>query len=142
MTRRPRRVDVEPASRETARVLRSGGVLGLIWNIRDDRVDWVRRLTEAMGGSNAEVLLATTGPRVAAPYGELEHREWSWERRITLPQLLDLVVSRSDIITAGPERRAAIDAAVDGVVASVPELADGGSVVLPYVTHAFRVRRP
>jgi len=135
-------VDVEPASLETARVLRSGGVLGLVWNIRDDRVDWVRRLTEAMGGSNAEVLLATTGPRVAEPYDALEHREWSWERRITLPQLRDLVVSRSDIITASPERRAAIDAAVDGVVASVPGLADGGSVGLPYVTHAFRARRP
>ncbi len=135
-------VDVEAASRETARVLRSGGVLGLIWNIRDDAVDWVRRLTEAMGGSNAEVLLATTGPRVAEPYESLEHHEWRWERRITLPQLRDLVVSRSDIITASAERRAAIDAAVDGVLASVPGLADGGSVALPYVTHAFRARRP
>ncbi|MDT0117638.1 methyltransferase domain-containing protein [Microbacterium sp. PRF11] len=135
-------VDVEAASLETARVLRSGGVLGLIWNIRDDRVDWVRRLTAAMGGSNAEVLLATTGPRVVEPFGELEHREWHGERRITLPQLRDLVVSRSDIITASREKRARIDAAVDGVVASLPDLADGGSTALPYVTHAFRVRRP
>lgn len=135
-------VDVEPASLETARVLRSGGVLGLIWNIRDDRVDWVRRLTAAMGGSNAEVLLATGGPRVAEPYAHLEHREWSWERRITLPQLRDLVVSRSDIITASPEKRAGIEAAVDKVVASVPELVNAGSVALPYVTHAFRARRP
>jgi len=135
-------VDVESASREIGRVLRSGGELGLVWNIRDDGVDWVRRLTEAMGGSNAEVLLATTGPRIAEPFGELEHREWRWERTITLPQLRDLVVSRSDIITASPEKRAGIDAAVDGVVASIPELADGGSVALPYVTHAFRARRP
>ena len=95
-----------------------------------------------MGGSNAEVLLATTGPRLAEPFGELEHREWRWERWITLPQLRDLVVSRSDIITASPEERARIDAAVDGVMASLPELADGGSVALPYVTHAFRARRP
>ncbi|MFN3948979.1 class I SAM-dependent methyltransferase [Microbacterium sp.] len=135
-------VDVEPASREIARVLRSGGELGLIWNIRDDGVDWVRRLTAAMGGSNAEVLLATSGPRVTEPFGALEHREWRWERRITLPQLRDLVLSRSDMITASPEQRARIDAAVDGVVASVPGLADGGAVALPYVTHAFRARRP
>ncbi|MDQ1137118.1 SAM-dependent methyltransferase [Microbacterium sp. SORGH_AS 1204] len=135
-------VDVEPGSREIARVLRSGGALGLIWNIRDDGVEWVRRLTAAMGGSNAEVLLATTGPRVAEPFAELEHREWRWERSITLPQLRDLVVSRSDIITASPEKRAGIDAAVDGVLASLPELADGGTVALPYVTHTFRARRP
>ncbi|MDF2993372.1 MAG: SAM-dependent methyltransferase [Microbacterium sp.] len=135
-------VDIPSASREIGRVLRSGGVLGLIWNIRDDSVDWVRRLTVAMGGSNAEVLLATTGPRVAEPFGDLEHHEWRWERTITLAQLRDLVVSRSDIITASPEKRAGIDAAVDGVVASLPELADRGTVELPYVTHAFRARRP
>jgi SAM-dependent methyltransferase len=135
-------VDPDDGSREIGRVLRSGGVLGLIWNIRDERVEWVRRLTAAMGGSNAEVLLATTGPRVAEPFADLEHRSWSWSRRITLPQLRDLVFSRSDIITASPEERARIDAAVDGVVASVPELADGGAVDLPYVTHAFRARRP
>ncbi|MDU0347124.1 class I SAM-dependent methyltransferase [Microbacterium sp. KSW2-29] len=135
-------VDVEAASREAGRVLRSGGSLGLIWNIRDDAVDWVRRLTAAMGGSNAEVLLATTGPRVGEPFAGLEHREWRWERSITLPVLRELVSSRSDIITASPRERARIDAAVDGVVASVPELADGGTVGLPYVTHAFRARRP
>lgn len=135
-------VDVEGASREVGRVLRSAGALGLIWNIRDDGVEWVRRLTAAMGGSNAEVLLATTGPRVAEPLNGLEHREWRWERRITLPQLRDLVLSRSDVITASPEKRAGIEAAVDGVVASVPELADAGSVALPYITHAFRARRP
>jgi SAM-dependent methyltransferase len=135
-------VDVERGSREIGRVVRSGGALGLVWNIRDDGVEWVRRLTEAMGGSNAEVLLATTGPRVAEPFEELEHREWRWERRITLPQLRDLVVSRSDIIVADSATRARVDAAVEEVVASLPDLADGGSVALPYVTHAFRARRP
>lgn len=135
-------VDVERGSREIGRVVRSGGALGLVWNIRDDGVEWVRRLTEAMGGSNAEVLLATTGPRVAEPFEQLEHREWKWERRITLPQLRDLVVSRSDIIVADSATRARVDAAVEEVVASLPDLADGGSVALPYVTHAFRARRP
>jgi len=135
-------VDVEKASHEIGRALRSGGALGLIWNIRDDGVDWVKRLTAAMGGSNAEVLLATTGPRVSAPFGELERGEWRWERVVTESSLRDLVASRSDIITATPEDRERIDAAVDAVVASLPELVAGGSIALPYVTHAFRARRP
>ncbi|WP_307479255.1 class I SAM-dependent methyltransferase [Microbacterium trichothecenolyticum] len=135
-------VDPEAGSLEIGRVLRSGGTLGLIWNIRDDSVGWVRRLTAAMGGSNAEVLLATRGPRVSSPFGDLEHRVWRWDRLLTLSQLRDLVFSRSDVIVASPEKRARIDAEVDGVVASVPGLAEGGTAALPYVTHAFRARRP
>lgn len=135
-------VDPEAGSLEIARVLRSGGVLGLVWNIRDERVDWVRSLTRVIGTSNAERLLADGGPRIAEPLVDLEHRTWTWSRRITLAQLRDLVFSRSDIITASAEERARIDAEVDGVVASVPGLADGGAVDLPYVTHAFRARRP
>ena len=135
-------VDPEVGSLEIARVLRSGGVLGLVWNIRDDGVDWVRDLTRVIGASNAERLLADGGPRVTAPLGDLEHRSWRWTRRITLDQLRDLVFSRSDVITAGADERARIDAELDGVVASVPGLSDGGAVDLPYVTHAFRARRP
>lgn len=135
-------VEPDAGSREVGRVLRAGGVLGLIWNIRDDRVEWVRRLTGAMGASHGERLIADGGPRVAEPLVDLEHRSWEWSRPIAVPQLGDLVFSRSDVITASPDERARIDAAVDGVVASVPGLADGGAVDLPYITHAFRARRP
>lgn len=134
-------VDPDAGSREVARTLRVGGVLGLIWNIRDEREDWVRSLTRVIGTSNAERLIADGGPRITEPLVDLEHRIWSWSRRISLAQLRDLVFSRSDFITASPEERARIDAEVDGVVASIPGLADGGAVELPYVTHAFRARR-
>jgi ubiquinone/menaquinone biosynthesis C-methylase UbiE len=33
---------------EIYRVLKSGGALGLIWNVRDERVAWVAALTEIM----------------------------------------------------------------------------------------------
>ena len=46
-------VDPAAGSAEAGRVLRSGGVLGLIWNLRDDSVPWVARLTGIMRGSQA-----------------------------------------------------------------------------------------
>lgn len=38
----------DEACAEAARVLRPGGVLGLIWNVRDERVDWVARMSAIM----------------------------------------------------------------------------------------------
>src|SRR5436305_1567703 len=42
--------DPEPAHREIARVLAPGGVFAPLWNVRDESVPWLARLTEITGG--------------------------------------------------------------------------------------------
>jgi len=133
-------VDVAAASSEVARVLKPGGVLGLVWNIRDDSVTWVRRLGDIMKGSHAEELLTGEGPRVAAPFGELEHESWRWSRRMRRDEILAMVHSRSYVITAPPEEKARIDAEVGALLDQVGANAEN-TVELAYVTHAFRVVR-
>jgi SAM-dependent methyltransferase len=137
-------VDVEAASAEVARVLRPGGVLGLVWNIRDEAVPWVAELTRIMHGSHAEEMLAGDGVRVAAPFGVLETQTWRWTRTITRSALRDMVASRSYIITAAEEQRARILAEVDELfTANARTDAVGAEVAdLPYRTEAFRTSRP
>lgn len=134
-------VDPIAGSRGVARVLRPGGVLGLIWNIRDERTPWVRRLTEIMRASRAEQVLADGGPAVVEPFGPLEQQQWSWVRPMTRTRLLDMARSRSYVITAPGEQKTLIE---DGLATLFDEIGAVGdaTVELPYVTRAYRVLRP
>ena len=127
-----------------ARVLRPGGVLGLVWNIRDEEVPWVAELTRVMHGSHAEEMLAGDGVRVAEPFGVLETQTWRWTRTVTRAALQNMVASRSYIITAAEDERHRILADVDELFTAHRRLdATGVEVVdLPYRTEAFRTARP
>lgn len=133
-------VDPIAASAEIGRVVRPGGVLGLIWNIRDEREEWVRRLTAIMHSSPAENMVnGPTGPQVAEPFGALEERRWEWNRPMNRMELHQMAFSRSYVITASAEERAQITREMD---AFFDELGLGdGTIDLPYVTTAFRAVR-
>ncbi len=117
-------------------MLRPGGTLGLIWNIRDAAVPWVAELTEIMRGSVAEELIADGGPVVTEPFGPLERELFRWANPITVDGLVELVSSRSYIITAPEADRAEILARVRELGGQVADRS--GALDLPYVTHAFR----
>ncbi|HEX8754278.1 MAG TPA: class I SAM-dependent methyltransferase [Solirubrobacterales bacterium] len=132
-------VDEERALPEVARVLRPGGTLGLVWNLRDESREWVRRLTEVMHKSGAELALegeVTIGP----PFGPTEKLDVRWSRPMDLELLVEMVRSRSYVITAPKAERESILAGVRELVQSEPALAGGGGFDLPYVTHCFRAR--
>ncbi|WP_226532494.1 class I SAM-dependent methyltransferase [Microbacterium paraoxydans] len=133
-------VDPVAGSVEIGRAVRSGGVLGLIWNIRDERVSWVHRLTEIMHGSNAEIMMAGGGPEVAPPFGALEEESWEWVRPITRDHLHRMASSRSYVITASAEEKARIRREMDALFDELG-LDDEGVIALPYVTRAFRATR-
>jgi len=133
-------VDQASASREVGRVVRPGGVIGAIWNVRDERVDWVRRLTAIMHGSPAEQMVAEGGPRFAAPFGGVESWRGEWSRPMTRAQLHAMARSRSYIITAPAEEKDRVAREMDALFDEIG-LVGEGTVDLPYVTVAFRARR-
>jgi len=134
--------DADKASAEIARVLRPGGRLGLIWNVRDETVPWVAALTCVIGHSAAERLIEGGGPRVPAPFVSGGSRAWPWRNAVTGASVRALVHSRSGYIGATDTFRSDVDQALDAFIARTPELADGGTAELPYVAHVFRADLP
>lgn len=130
------------ASREAARILRPGGILGLTWNLRDERVEWVRELGRAMKADGDGFTEETGPPDVREPFAEPEQLQVGWVSALTRAQLLDLVRSRSYIIVMAPEERDATLAAVDRLLQTHPDLAGVTEYWLPYVTVAYRYRAP
>lgn len=132
--------DHERALPEIARVLRSRGVLALIWNMRDDSVDWMARLSELLGSERIEYegypseIVARSGL-----FEPLEQRTFPFSQRVDRETLRALVASRSYVATLAPDERETLLAAVDRIY---DDVAGADGAVVPYVTHAFRgVRR-
>lgn len=136
--------DHQVAMPEIARVLRDGGGLGLIWNERDERVPWVREMTEIIRWDGYRPYgvdfdwrpfielggYFTYGGRLQVPYAQLLDRA----------SFIDRVSSISYISTLTPEQRAPVLARCAELVADFDEPFE-----LPYqcdVIWASRVARP
>lgn len=133
-------VQVDPASAEAARVLRPGGVLGLLWNTRDAEVPWVSEFGEIVRASAGERIILDEAVRVAAPFGTVERHTVAWQTSITVDRLVALAASRSAVIELPDAQRAQVLRRVAALGDRVA--ANDGSIVLPYRTHVFRARLP
>lgn len=130
-------VDESRAVPEIARVLRPGGRLGLIWNLRDERVDWVRRLGEIIG-SGESYRETIVGP----PFGPLETRDYDWSYRVGPDQLLDMIASRSGVILRPVDERAAVLAQVRQLMVTHPALVGRTEYDMPYIAQCARATLP
>lgn len=124
---------------EIARVLRPGGVLALVWNMRGVEPTWMAELSAAMGGGEsvgaheADVLIAESGC-----FGPVERATFAHVQHVTGPELRDLVLSRSHCVTRPPDEREAVLAQV---AALFSEHASDGVLELPYSTDCLRAVR-
>jgi SAM-dependent methyltransferase len=132
-------VEVEPASREIARVLRPGGALALVWNVRDAEVPWVAELTRVMGSSIAEDF-DTEKPPVAPPLERTEYAEFRWTNELDRAAFRDMVASRSYVIAMTPEQHESLFAELGEFLDTHPDLAGHDLIPLPYVTRVTIAR--
>ncbi len=128
----------EAAAAECARVLRPGGVLGIGWHIRDERVAWVAELS-ALVSQPGDFARDEWGPpfTLPPPFGPVQRRMFAYRQRLTPAQLRTLAASWS-YVQVHPERERVLDA-VEGLGRRVA--GPDGTVVIPHRTRCFRAVR-
>lgn len=130
-------VDVELAVPEIARILTPGGRLGLLWNIRDERVDWVAELGRIMHGGGAQSL-NSDNPMVGSPFGPIQRFDVEWTAHLDPATLIDMVASRSYVITSRDVQRVATLGAVRELLNTHPQLRGSPTIEMPYITRSSR----
>lgn len=132
------------ALKEIHRVLKPGGALGLVWNVRNDRVPWVAALSRIMQPYEGDA------PRFhsqkwrsvfpAEGFGPL--REKRFRNAHTGPPekvIIDRVLSVSFMAALPPEEQEHVRSQLRKIIAVTPELAGKAQVTFPYETLACSV---
>ncbi|MER6070260.1 class I SAM-dependent methyltransferase [Streptomyces sp. NPDC001817] len=144
--------DMAVAGPEIARVLAPNGVLAGLWNLMDDRVDWVSGLARVSGS-------AAVGPRdtpvawraetsgthlpgtgVAARFGSPEQAEFPHGQRRTADSLVATIATRAGVLVMPDRERDVTLGRIRAFLASRPETARG-EFTLPMLIGVLRVRR-
>jgi len=141
--------DTDRALPEMRRVLRPGGHLVLVWNVRDETVDWVRQFTE--------LIVARSGGRPYTPYHQIRSGEamtadhvevvrasglfdevhdavFPNPQTVTLDDVVARAASTSFVAALDPDPRRALLDEVRGLVAAHPETAGRERFVFPHET--------
>jgi ubiquinone/menaquinone biosynthesis C-methylase UbiE len=129
--------DHDKALPEIARVLRPRGRLSLVWNQRDERIPWVKRLGKLIGTQDqlddpADLL------EKSRLFGELETEAFRFWQVVDQHSIRDLVRSRSNIAVLSASEQEAKMAEVLAFYEDYGRGRDG--MQLPYNASCFRAQ--
>lgn len=131
--------DPGPALREIARVLRPGGRIALIWNVRDESEAWVAELSDAMVGRTGVDAGAAEPIEASGLFGPVDQRTFGPHvQEVDRDTLRELVLSRSHCAVLSDAERVPVFERVDELFTLH---ARKGVVRLPYFAECFRAVR-
>ncbi|WP_138759761.1 class I SAM-dependent methyltransferase [Modestobacter altitudinis] len=133
--------DPAPAAAELRRVLRPGGVVGFVWNTRDERVPWVRALGELLAGEarDHEADQGVVDRFAAALPATVEVFDSGTVQHVTPEQVVRGIGTRSYVATMDDADRDRFLGAVRELVATHPDTRGRDELELPYTTRAHRL---
>jgi SAM-dependent methyltransferase len=135
------------ALREIHRVLRPRGRLALLWNQRDDEVDWVARISAVVNAREGDAPRYRKGlwraAFDAAPglFGPLEEGHFHHVHRLPRQGVVDRVASISFVAALPEAERALVLAEVRRILDGHPETRDRAELPLAYRTDLFWCER-
>lgn len=127
--------DLPVALPEIARVLRPGGQLALVWNLRDDKIPWVRKLGGLIG-TQEQLNDPTEALLTSGLFGYVDHATFRHSQVIDRESIQDLVASRSNIAVLDDAARAR---KLGQLLAFYDDYGRGmDGMRLPYLTQCYR----
>jgi SAM-dependent methyltransferase len=132
--------DPEQALPEIARVVRPGGHLGVIWNVRDEHTEWSRRLSSLVGGEDRRAAEGRgRAPDFGPGFGPAQSLTVEHEQQLDEDRLVGLADSWSYVYLR-PDRDEVL-AAVRRIPAESPDLAGRSTFSLRYEARCYRAPR-
>lgn len=130
------------AVHEIRRVLKPGGALGLVWNVRDESVDWVAALTRIVNAYEGDTPRFNSGAWrklfPAAGFSALQETSLPYVHAGPAERVIvDRLMSVSFIGALPEAQRQKVRSDIRALIAATPALAGPGDVASPYVTQAF-----
>ena len=136
----------EAALAEIHRVLKPDGRLGLVWNVRDESVDWVAAITDIITPYEGDTPRFHTGRWREAFTGEyfsVPVMTTFTYQHVGSPQevIMDRFLSVSFIAALPAVEKATVTAQLQALIDTHPALRGRDTVAFPYQTQAFVCQR-